>query len=73
MKNSKAKKKPSIITPVLWAITAAMWTVTACINSTDAEFPRFWLALQCATAVLSGGAAVVNYLKYKRSNDDNDE
>ena len=73
MKDKKAKKKVSLCIPILWIFTTIMWIITVCINSTDAEFPRFWLALQCATAVISGGAAIANYIRYKRSNGDNSE
>ena len=71
MKDKKPEKKMPAYVPVLWLFTTAMWTVVAGVNFTNAEFPRFWLALQCATAALSGAAAIVNYLRYKRGRDDN--
>ena len=73
MKNKKAKKAIYIVISGLWVISTAMWTITAWGNFTVAGFPRFLLALQCATAVFSGGAAVASYISYKRSNNDNSE
>ena len=70
MNGRKAKKKVPYYVPILWAITTVMWIAVVCLNSTDADFSPFWFTLQCATAILSGAAAVVNYIKYKRSNDD---
>ena len=62
------KKKPSIVSPILWTITTALWVVHVCVNSTDAEFPPGLLAFQCATAIVSAGAAVANFIRCKRSN-----
>ena len=73
MKNKSAKKKTSIITPILWVFITAMWIIIACVNSTDPDFPPFLFVLQCATAVLSAIAAVANYIRYKRSKDNNGE
>ena len=73
MRNKKAKKKTTIVSPILWAITTILWTITVCINITDVNFPPFWIALQCATVILSGAAAVANYIRYKRDNTDKSE
>ena len=71
MKNRKAKKMPSIITPVILAIAAATWVITACVHLVIGELPWHRLALHCATAIVFCWAAVANYIGYKRSNDDN--
>ena len=73
MKDKKSKKKVSLYVPILWVFTTAMWIITVVINFTDADFPPFLLALQCATAVISGAAAVANFIRYKRSKDNNGE
>ena len=73
MKDKKVKRKVSAYVPILWVFTTVMWIITVCINFTDANFPPFWLALQCVTAVISGAAAVANYIRYKRSNDEDSE
>ena len=70
MDRKKEKKKATIISPILWVVTTIMWTITLCVNITDGEFSPIWIALQCATVIMSGAAAVANYFRYKRDNND---
>ena len=70
MEHKKDKKRTTIISPILWVITTIMWAITVCVNIIDGDIPPFWLALRCATAIMSGAAAVANYIRYKRENND---
>ena len=70
MDRKKDKKKITIFTPILWTITTVMWTITFCVNIVTGNLTPVWLALQCATAVLSGAVAVTNFVRYKRDSKD---
>ena len=69
MSNPKPPKKVAGYVPILWVIVTVMWVIIACVNSVDTDFPPPSLWLQWATAVISGAAAVANYIRYKRSRD----
>jgi len=73
MKGKEPKKKVPFYVPILWVFTATTWTIVAVANSTVAGFSRGLAAVQYATAILSGGAAIVNYIRYKRGKGDSAE
>ena len=73
MENEKAKKKTSIVVPILWAVITIIWIITACINISAGTLPPFAIGLNWAAALVSAVTAVVHYLKYKRSRDDKSE
>ena len=73
MKDKKPKKRIPFYVPILWVFTTIMWTIVAVANTTVAGFSHGLLAVQYATAILSGGAAIVNYIRYKRGKGDSAE
>ena len=73
MKGKEPKKKIPFYVPILWVFTTVTWIIVAVGNSTVAGFSHGLLAVQYATAILSGGAAIVNYIRYKRGKGDGTE
>jgi hypothetical protein len=55
-----------MITPVIWAIVTIIWIFNLGMNI-SADAPQELILLQCATAISSCAAAVVNYIRYRRS------
>jgi len=61
------KKKTPLYVPILWIFVTVTWIVTVCIRISSGETQGFLFILQCANVLVSGGAAVSNYIRYKRS------
>lgn len=66
----KENKKTSIIHPILWMVITAIWIVIVYKNINTKGVPGFLIGLQCCTIAASLGAAVANFIRYKRSRDD---
>jgi len=69
MNNSEPKKKVSIVTPILFAITTLIWTFNLCMNISGGARWEI-IMLQCVTVILSFAAAISNYIRYRRSKND---
>jgi len=67
------KKKPSLVTPILWFCTMVIWIITVCTSIGNGNTQGFLFVLQCACVLSSGAAAVTNFIRYKRSINDKDE
>ena len=67
------KKKTPLYVPILWVFTTAMWIVTVSVRISYGETQGFLFVMQCATVLISGAAAVANFIRYRRSKSDDDE
>ena len=73
MDNKNGKKKISIVIPIIWAITTAVWTASVCINISCGVTPGILIALQCGAVVASAAAAIANFIRYKRGKNNKSE
>jgi hypothetical protein len=73
MQKKDNKKKTSIITPFLWVFTTVIWTVTVYRNINTDGVSGYLIALQCCTIIVSFGAAIANFIRYKRSRNNKSE
>ena len=64
------KKRHPFIVPILWVFVTAAWIVTVCISISSGDTQGFLFILKCANVLVSGGAAVSNYIRHKRSKND---
>jgi len=67
------KKKTPLYVPILWVFTTGTWILTVSIRISRGETQGFLFILQCATILVSGAAAVANFIRYKRSKKNEDE
>ena len=61
----KQRKPTPLITPILWFITAGLWTITFCRNFSRNGTSGL-LLLQAATVLVSLAAALTNLHRYRR-------
>lgn len=67
MDKEKNEKNVSIFTPILWMFTTVVWAVAVYRNISTGGTPRYLIALQCCTVIVSCVAAIINFIRYKRS------
>ena len=70
---NKKKKKTPLFVPILWVFTTGTWILTVSIRISRGETQGGLFILQCATVLVSGAAAVANFIRYKRSKNNEDE
>ena len=63
-------KKTKLYVPVLWSVNAVIWGMTLCMDLINGDTPAYLIALRCACVILSGVAAVINFVKYARSRNE---
>jgi hypothetical protein len=63
------KKNTGIIVPIIWTLVTGIWIVTVCVNIIYGDIQGIQFVLQCVCVLLSGAAAVANFITYKRGNN----
>ena len=66
----RKKKKTPLYVPILWVFTTGTWIGTVSIRISAGDTQGFLFVMQCATLLVSGAAAVANFIRYKRSKND---
>lgn len=66
-------KKVSVIVPILWVFATVVWTISFIINLQYHGLSDTLIILQGATVAVSLAAAIVNFIRYKKTkyNDEN--
>ena len=67
------KKKTPLYLPILWVFTTGMWIITVSTRINSGDTQGFMFILQCANVLVSAAAAVANFVRYKRSKNNEDE
>jgi hypothetical protein len=60
-------KKVSVIVPILWVFTTVAWTISFIINHKYHGLSDTLVILQGVTVLVSLAAAIVNFIRYKKS------
>ena len=69
----KKKKKTPLYVPILWVLTTGTLIVIVSIRISAGDTQGFLFVIQCATLLVSGAAAVANFIRYRRSKNNEDE
>ena len=60
-------KKVSVIVPILWVFATVVWTISFIINLEYHGLSDTLVILQGATVLVSLTAAIVNFIRYKKT------
>ena len=64
-------KKMHIIIPIIWSFTTMFNTFMVIVEISEGNTQSYRFVVLCATALLSGAAAVIGFIRYKRSKNSN--
>ena len=65
------QKKTSIVVPILWFITTAIWIGVLCVDIYYGDSPVGLTLLRVVCVIASLIAAIMNLMRYKNSKDVN--
>ena len=60
-------KKVSVIVPILWVFTTVVWTISFIMNLEYYGLSDMLVILQGATVLVSFAAAIVYFIRYKKT------